>query len=78
MAEGVFCGLGWLTSHAADLGDPGGIAVMGDSGGGGPLPMNVTWVTIPRNSLRGVSSVVFSHGPSTWAGHHAAMTDGRV
>ncbi|MGH9020012.1 MAG: alpha/beta hydrolase [Acidimicrobiales bacterium] len=37
MAEDVFSGLSWLIDHALELGvDPRHIAVMGDSGGGGP------------------------------------------
>jgi acetyl esterase/lipase len=37
LAEDVYTGLTWLGAHAADLGaDPDRIAVMGDSGGGGP------------------------------------------
>ena len=37
MAEDAFSGLTWLTRHAGDLGvDPSRIALMGDSGGGGP------------------------------------------
>jgi acetyl esterase/lipase len=37
LAEDVFSGLTWLADHATDLGaDRSRIAVMGDSGGGGP------------------------------------------
>jgi acetyl esterase/lipase len=37
LAEDVFSGLTWLIAHADDLGvDPSRLAVMGDSGGGGP------------------------------------------
>jgi acetyl esterase/lipase len=37
LAEDVFSGLTWLADHATDLGvNPSRIAVMGDSGGGGP------------------------------------------
>jgi acetyl esterase/lipase len=37
LAEDVYSGLTWLIAHAVDLGvDPSRIAVMGDSGGGGP------------------------------------------
>lgn len=37
LAEDVFTGLTWLVDHASELGiDPSRIAVMGDSGGGGP------------------------------------------
>ncbi len=37
MAEGVFSGLTWLMGHSPYLGvDPSRIALMGDSGGGGP------------------------------------------
>ena len=37
LAEDAFSGLTWLADHATDLGtDPSRIAVMGDSGGGGP------------------------------------------
>jgi acetyl esterase/lipase len=37
LAEDVFNGLTWLVDHASDLGvDPSRIALMGDSGGGGP------------------------------------------
>jgi len=37
LAEDVFSGLTWLADHATDLGvDTSRIAVMGDSGGGGP------------------------------------------
>ncbi|MGH2936640.1 MAG: alpha/beta hydrolase [Solirubrobacterales bacterium] len=37
MAEDSFSGLCWLVSHARDLGvDPARLALMGDSGGGGP------------------------------------------
>jgi acetyl esterase/lipase len=37
LAEDVYTGLTWLIAHADDLGvDPSRVAVMGDSGGGGP------------------------------------------
>ena len=37
LAEDVFSGLTWLVDHATELGvDPSRIAIMGDSGGGGP------------------------------------------
>jgi acetyl esterase/lipase len=37
LAEDVYSGLTWLIAHAVDLGvDPSRVAVMGDSGGGGP------------------------------------------
>lgn len=37
LAEEVFSGLTWLIAHAEGLGvDPSRVAVMGDSGGGGP------------------------------------------
>jgi acetyl esterase/lipase len=37
LAEDVFAGIAWLAAHASEMGiDPQRIAVMGDSGGGGP------------------------------------------
>jgi acetyl esterase/lipase len=47
--EDAYTGLTWLAGHAAELGiDPGRIAVMGDSGGGG-LAAGVAIVSRDRN-----------------------------